>query len=69
MYMVGGMPEFLRYCRERHNVKMKMQESVIKGATQSEALRSSSVFLQRLFLYGLVLTKDMIARQYAPLVK
>jgi len=48
MYIVGTVPESLRYCRVRHNVKMKMQESVINGATQREALRSSSVFFERL---------------------
>ena len=46
MYTVGDIPESLRYCRVRHNVKMKMQESVINGVTQSEALGSSSVFFK-----------------------
>ena len=45
MYMVGAIPESLIYRRVLHNVKTKMQESVINGATQREALGTSSVCL------------------------
>ena len=67
---MGAIPESLRYWRVRHSVKMKMQESVTKGETQSAALSSSSVFFNRIVLYVSVLTKDCaIARQYTALVK
>ena len=71
MYMVGNIPESLRYCRVRHNVKMKIQESVINGETQSEALGISSVLFHQIVLYlSVLLTKDYaIARQYTALVK
>ena len=51
MYMVGAIPESLINEWVRHNVKMKIQESVINGVTQREALGSTSlVVLNDFFL-------------------